>query len=320
VALLRPSSSTALAKEAVNRIQGELTAEGFEVVIVDSPVAWEPGSSPVEAADAIATIELVVDAQQHVAELRVIDRLTNKSVTRRTAIAALADSQLAEVLAVRAVELLRASLVELLIQSHPPPAETVPRAAQVAGQRVASTWAENALEMGRRSNWGFEAGSALLLGFGNVGPALLGVVRVRFALNRSIQLRATAAGLGTQPQVTGRVGSANVSQQLDLIELVAVAWPDRFVHPFASIGAGALYTAVDGHAVWPYGGHQGTGWSAAVDAGLGAELRLSQRFDLAVEAHAFVTSPEQVVRFLGQDVARIGEPSLLGTLTVAGWL
>ena len=304
----------------MNRIQGELTAEGFEVVMVDSPVALESGLSSGEGADAVASIELVVDAQRHAADLRVVDRLTNKAVTRRTTIDAPAASQFAEVLAVRAVELLRASLVELLIRSHPPPAEAVPPVAQAAAERLASKWAEKALQVDRQSTWGFEAGCAVFAGFGGIAPALMGVLRARLAVRRSIHLRATVAGLGTQPQVTGKVGSANVSQDLGLLELVAEPWPDSAVHPFASLGAGAFYTTVDGHPATPYDGQQNAGWSAVVDAGLGAELRLSQHFGVALEAHAVVMGPEQVVRFLGQDVATISQPSVLGTLTVAGWL
>jgi hypothetical protein len=331
VALVRPNASTPSATEALNRIQGELAAEGFDVVLVDAPIALaplapagpdgRPGSLSGASADrdAVASIELVVDTRERAAELRVIDRVTNKTVTRRTAIEAPEGSQFAQVLAVRAVELLRASLVELLILSHPP-STAVPAAAVRVVAEHARTWAADAPHPRPQSTFGFDAGTAVLGGFGGIGPALLGVLRVRRAIGRSFQLRATLAGLGTQPTVVASSGSASVAQQLGLVELLLSPWADRGVHPVASVGAGALFVSVDGQAAPPYAAERSSGWSAAVDAGGGAELRLSDHFDISLEAHAFLTRPEQVTRFVGQEQAGVGEPSLLGTLTVVGWL
>ena len=331
VALVRPNASAPSATEALNRIQGELTAEGFDVVLVDAPIvlaplspasdARGPGSAAVAVADrdAVASIELVVDTRERAAELRVIDRVTNKTVTRRTAIEAPEGPQFAQVLAVRAVELLRASLVELLILSHPPSSAVPAAAVQVVVDR-ARTWVASAPHPRPQPSFGFDAGTAVLGGFGGIAPALLGVLRVRRALGRSFQLRATLAGLGTQPTVTASSGSASVAQQLGLVELVASPWADRVVHPVASVGVGPFFVSVDGQAAAPYAAEQSSGWSVAIDSGVGGEVRLSDHFDISLEAHAFFTRPEQVTRFVGQEQARVGEPSLLFTLTVVGWL
>jgi hypothetical protein len=335
VALVRPSASAPSATEALNRIQGELTAEGFDVVLVDAPIALaslaslgalgtagpdgRPGSGAADDRDAVASIELVVDTRERAAELRVIDRVTNKTVTRRTAIEAPEGSQFAQVLAVRAVELLRASLVELLILSRPPPTPVPTAAVRVVAER-ARAWVASSPRPRPQSTFGFDAGTAVLGGFGGIGPALLGVLRVRRALGRSLQVRATLAGLGTQPTVAASSGSASVAQQLGLVEVLLSPWSDRMFYPVASVGAGAFFVSVDGQAVSPYAAERNSGWSAAVDAGLGAELRLSDHFDIALEAHAFLTRPEQVTRFVGQEQAGVGEPSVLGTLTVVGWL
>jgi hypothetical protein len=327
VSLVRPAASTPSTAEALNRIEGELTAEGFDVVVVDAPIGLQPGgpeargAGPATAADrdAVASIELVVDTRERAVELRVIDRVTSKTVIRRTVIEAPDGSHFAQVLAVRAVELLRASLVELLILSQPPPSEVPPAAVRVVAER-AQTWVARSIRPKRQATFGFDAGTAVLAGFGGIGPALLGVLRVRRTLGRSFQLRATVAGLGTQPTVVAPSGSATVAQQLGLLEVLVTPWADRGVHPVASLGAGPLYIAVDGQAAWPYAPERSSGWSVALDSGIGAEMRLSDHFDISLEAHAFVTQPEQVTRFVGQSQARLGEPSLLGTLTVVGWL
>jgi hypothetical protein len=316
VFLVRSSSSTASAKEAMNRIEGELTAEGFHVAIVDSPGG--PESSGGLEQDAVS-IELAVDADERAAELRVVDHLTNKTVVRHTKIETQEASQVAQVLAVRAVELLRASLVELLIRSHPPPAAATSPAVKLAADR-ASTWAAGGLELQRDSTWGFDAGSAALVGFDRIEPAIMGLVRARLVLGRAFQLRATLAGLGTTPHVPALSGSATVTQDIGLLELVATPWSDAVLSPVVSLGAGPFYMAVDGNAASGFKGLQNSAWAVAIDSGAGLTLRISESFDISLEAHAFLTRPYLVTRFAGVDGAAISQPSLLGAFTIVGWL
>jgi hypothetical protein len=69
-----------------------------------------------------------------------------------------------------------------------------------------------------------------------------------------------------------------------------------------------------------YVGQRSHLWAFLADVGVGAELRLSDRFEVSLEGHAFLTRPYPVIRFADQDVAHISQPSLLGALTVVGWL
>jgi hypothetical protein len=324
VALVRPSASSPSTSEAMNRIQGELTADGFDVIVVEAPIvlgdAPQPSASPASPdRDAIASIELVVDTRDRSAELRVMDRLTNKAVVRRATIEAPEGPQFAQVLAVRAVELLRASLVEVLVLSHPPPVAVAPAAAKVAVER-ARTWTESSLDLKRSPTFGFDAGAAVLAGFDGIGPAMVGVLRLRRTLGRSFQIRVTVAGLGTQPTVRASSGTATIAQDLGVVEVVFTPLPDRPIRPVVSVGAGPFYIAVDGQATPPFTPAQSSGWSAAFDAGVGAEVHLGRHFDVSTEAHAFITRPYQVTRFLGHDEADVSQPTLLGTVTVVGWL
>jgi hypothetical protein len=323
VALLRPSASTPAVTEAMTRIRGELVADGFDVIVVDSSAGLDsvPSGAAGQDTGALATIELVVDAEGHAAELRVMDRLTNKTVIRRTTIEAPEASKFARVLAVRAVELLRASLLELLIQAHPRPAVAAPPAV-VAVTGRASQWAASALDLEDESTWGVDAGTAVLVGFEGIGPALLGVIRIRRRIVRPFEVRATIAGLGTEPRVQAAQGRASVSQEVGLLEVEAGMLSRAWLHPVVSLGAGLLYMAVEGQpiAASPYLGERSSTWAFAADVGTGLELRLSDRFHLSLEGHAFVMHPYPVIRFLGDGVARTSEPSLLGTLTAVGWL
>jgi hypothetical protein len=317
VALVRPEAPDTTIAEALNRIRGELVAEGFEVVYVDTPSETDLAGNAREDSGWLAAIALSVDEGTHVAELRVIDRLTNKTVLRRAPVIEAKTPHAAEVLAVRAVELLRASLLELVLE-RPAANEQAPTAS--SDVRQVTDWAAQKLPAEREPVWGFETGVAVLADFGGIPPAVLGVVRVRRRLVGPLSLRVTAAGLGTTAHVDAQAGSASVTQGLGLVEGVLGLWPKLVVHPVVSLGAGPLYAAVDGQANFPYLGRSSSQWALAADAGGGAEIRLGQHFDVSLEAHLFVARPYPAVEILGSDVARSGEPSVLGTLSVVGWL
>jgi hypothetical protein len=176
------------------------------------------------------------------------------------------------------------------------------------------------LDRERTSTWGFDAGAAGLVGFGGVNPALLGLLRVRAAIHRSLQLRATFAGLGTQPLVSSALGTARLSQNLGLIEGVVVLWPASVVHPVVSLGAGAICVSAQGQAASPYDqGVSNSAWGFVADAGTGVTLRLSRSFDLDLEVHAFLMQPTFATQFDDQSGPGLSQPSLLGTLSVVGW-
>lgn len=330
VFLVRTNSSTASAKEAMNRMQGELAAEGFDVSFVDSAAGEVPSLPAGEDTNSVS-IELVVDADEQAAELRVIDHLTNKTVIRRTKIEAQEASQVAQVLSVRAVELLRASLMELLIRSRPRSAVEASPPVDVSAARKASTWAAGELQIQRESTWGFDAGGAGLVGFGgSIPPALLAVIRVRLLLGRAFQLRATAAGLGpttkvNAPSVAPQGSGATVSQNFGLFELVTTPWSDAAVAPVISLGGGPFNAAANGINPRGFTAITTSRWTAALDAGVGLRLRLSDSFDVDLEAQALLTLEQIVTRFAVPDGTRvegegISQPSLFGSLTIVGWL
>jgi hypothetical protein len=327
VVLVAPTAPDPVITEALNRIRGELVAEGFDVVVTDSP---PPSDSPsagspstqlaagAQVNGAVAAIGLWVDEGAHVAELRVVDRLTDKVVIRRAPVGDTEPHHAAEVLAVRAVELLRASLLELLLESEHPAGSRPPASAEV---RQASAWAAKALPHEREPVWGLEVGAGALADFGGIPAALVAVARIRRAMWGPLAARLTIAGVGIEPRVEGAAGSASIMQDFALAELVGAFATRSIVRFLVSAGAGALYSAVDGRpSSAPYAGHHNWELAFVGDLGMGAELRLARRLGLSFEAHAMVATPYPVVEFLNTDVARAGLPSVLGSISVVGWL
>jgi len=316
VVLVRPATQSLIVSEAITRIRGELMADGFEVSVIDSP----PGSDPAavlaradQQTGAAATIGLFLPADASAAELWVVDRLTSKTVVRRVEMNQSPGASLPEVLARRSVELLRASLLEILVDAQKRPFATPAPRAQ------ASRWVARALQP-RRSRWGVEAGALVLAGFGGIRGAVMPVGRVRVALGERLRARVTLSGLGTRPQVDAAEGTATVRQELGLLELIGEIAPQSWLQPAISLGAGAYHIGVDGSANWPYAGLHGGSYAFAADAGVGLALSITSSFALSLEGHALLVTPYPVIRFLDVDTAQTGRPLLSGALTLVGWL
>ncbi|MGK3982310.1 hypothetical protein WME99_04700 [Sorangium sp. So ce136] len=325
VILVQPSAADPSISEALIRIRGELVADGFDVELLDSQSATAPRPAMDDAgqqAGSAALIGLFLAPDGQAAELWVVDPLTNKTLVRRIDTRGEAPEHIAEVLAVRAVELLRASLLELLMSSRraaAPPAAPRPSAVQGPPRSAARSLDQPS----RRSMWGVELGGGLLASPGGIGPSLLLVARLRAAPlgpRGPIEGRLSLAGLGTAPRVVGPQGSATVQQRLGLVELAALPWPELRLRPRFSAGLGVLHVSVDGEASWPYRGVHSARWAFAADAGAGVELGITRRLDVVAEAHALVAHPYPVVRFVETEAARGARPALLGTLSLVGWL
>jgi hypothetical protein len=316
VVLVRPSTQSAVVSEAITRIRGELIADGFEVSIVDAPPGADPASVLGRAdqqAGAAATLGLFLHADASAAELWVIDRLTSKTVVRRVEMTRAPTGSVPEVLARRSVELLRASLLEILVDAQKRPAD------KPAPRAQASRWAAQALEP-RRSNWGIEAGAQVLGGFGGVGGAVMPVGRVRVVLSERVAARLTVSGLGTRPRVDTAEGTATVSQEVGLLELIGEIAPRSWLRPSLSVGAGAYHIGVVGIAASPYAGLDGDRFVFAADAGAGLALSLTSAFALSLEGHAMLITPRPVIRFLQVETAEVRTPLLSGALTLVGRL
>lgn len=315
VVLVRPAGHDVIVREAITRIRGELVADGFQV----SVVAAAPGAtrdalliSAVRERAPAATIGLFLNVDASSAELWIVDRLTNKTVVRSVELNDSVAGHAPEVLARRSVELLRASLLEIVVDARPVAPE------RAAARAQASTWAARPLEP-PPPRWAAEAG-AQVLGVSGIGSAVMPIGRVRFTLNQRLGARLSLAGLGTRPRVESARGSAAVNQGLGLLELVADILPRGRLTPSISLGAGAYHIGIEGNATTPYVGQSGDRWVFATDAGAGLAFALSPSFGLALESHATLVTPYPVIRFLDERSVSVKNPLLSAALTFMGRL
>jgi hypothetical protein len=326
VILLRPPAAPAAVSEALVRLQAELSVEGFDAQVTEMGLGPDVRASLEKIAPTVAAtalVAVVAGGDPASAELWVVDRVTGKTVVRRVHANPKEAARIAEVLSVRAVELLRASFLELAITSRPSP-DVVD--APLPSPPVVTRFATEALEE-PDWKWAVEAGGGGVGAIQGVsgGTTLLGefvpIARVQRAFSARLCARVTFAGLGTQARVDMPGGYADVSQTIALVEGLVRFRRGHRLEPVVSLGAGVLRLAAEGHETTPYIAGNAYRFSVAADAGVGLRLPLRpRRIELGVEFHALLAEPYPVVRFFGTEVARAGRPSLLASVTLLGGL
>ncbi|MEO8214052.1 MAG: hypothetical protein ABI560_12700, partial [Myxococcales bacterium] len=137
VVLVRTPRPSAVTTEATVRLQGELVSAGFSVRVIDPPSGTDVRAvlEQVAAAPDVQAVVAIIGPgwedtssrrEKNSAEVWVIDRVTGKTVMRRVPNER-APGRGAEVLSVRALELLRASFLEVaLMAAGRPPNATAP--------------------------------------------------------------------------------------------------------------------------------------------------------------------------------------------------
>jgi hypothetical protein len=320
VVLVRPPAAPPSVTEALVRLRGELLAAGFEAEVVELPLGADVRDSlerltppAPNGAAPTALVAVVASAEPGTAELWVIDRVTGKTVVRRVNAGTADSSRAAEVLAVRAVELLRASFLELAVS--PANGAAPPGPAAPAVER----WATAPLEQ-RDWTWAIEAGGGTALAVNGPWNAFMPVARLERAFGRLFCLRVAFAGLGTGGHVNAPGGSGDVTQTLLLAEAVVRFRRGRRVEPLISAGGGALRSTAEGQDFsTPIKGQSTSQWSVAGDLGLGLRTPLvGHRFEMGLEAHALFAQPYPTVVYMGHQLALLGRPTVLVTLTLLG--
>ena len=316
VILLQPTTASLAARRSLARIRDELVADRFHVVIADSTAAGTPEAvieTAAREAGRGAVIALFGDPDTDQAELCVVQQAAGRAVVRRATVVVDDPERMPEALAARALELLRATALELSIENERAPRrQEQPEVLREAAPPTSSSQPSSASE----TIVAIDLGVGTWASIEGPPPAVVPVGRIALRLSDWIWARVTAAGLGTRPRVETAYGSATLAQTVALAEAVAVFRGDKRLRPIVSLGAGVLNVAVNGIGAATYEGRAPQQWSAAFDGGVGVALALRSRAALVTELHAMVATPHPVVRFADTRAATIGYPSLILTLSL----
>jgi hypothetical protein len=321
VVLLRAPGAEAFGKQAETLLGAELRAAGFRVEERARSAAPDPRADidRISAAlEPIATLALVTAADGSAADIWLLDRVTGKLVIRRIAVGT-GGSDAADV-ALRAVELLRGSLLEIAIERPapsspgraaearvPPPSEVRRFVAQSAPWRRAHFL----------HGFGVGLGVAALGMLPGDGTSIAPAARLSWGAERGHGVRLALVGLGSPVTFEGRdgavlLGTAEVRRDLALLEGFLVFRPGAVAQPFVAAGAGAYRLRAEGKGATPlFPDLAGTRFGAAASAGAGLALRLGGRAALVIEGQMVALLPRTRVLVAGQDAATVGGASAL---------
>jgi hypothetical protein len=317
VVLLQSPAASPGARRCLTLIRDELMAGGFAVAMVDAG----PSTDPVSLAGAmraqrgaVATIALLGDPELRPAELWILDSIGGTAEVRRIPAPTDDPDRVAEVLAIRTVEVLRASALKLLIEAgRSATRPDVPPAAEIAAPPPAPRSAT------KDRVAAVETGLSLLVSPGGLGAAAVPLARLRVAVGGPVVARLTLAGLGTRPRLETPRGTAVIAQEIGLFEVGVVFRRDRRLRPAFTIGGGVLHVGSEAQGSFPYVGQQDQRWAGLFDAGAGLIAAIGGQLALALEVHILLASPHPVVRFVDLDAATVARPAVWTTLTLVAW-
>jgi hypothetical protein len=291
VVLAQPAMPDEVVAEVATRVRAELTAAAFDVVIVN----LTPGANPREQVEAasieprpIATLAIVRLADRPAIDVWVYDRLTDKTLIKRLDLGKRPDPEITSALAIHAVELLRASLLETRAHSKAAPAATPKPVPTEVGD-----WVERAVEPQKGLLEGRTVGvaGAVLHSFAGIGPAFAPAVRLAWGAPSGFAGRLSVVGPAFGANLETAKGTAFVRQELAMIEIV-YAPSHRWLSPLASLGAGGYHLYTSGQPSNPHDQPSSDDvWSALADLGVGLGARLGASAAVALEVHAFIAQP-----------------------------
>jgi hypothetical protein len=250
------------------------------------------------------------------------DRASGKTVIQRVETRSISPGRVSAVLAVRAVEVLRASFLDLrpkqenagVAAGSSAPVADVPAPGATAPPPNEPT----ALERSSLQAPAASVGVAVLHSFQGIGPGLLPVAKLSYG-SGAWAGRLSLAGLGASVRVDGLVGSALVRQEVLSVELLAVLLKHGLFRMFGSVGGGLYRFRLTGEAAAPYYAKEGDLTTPMITAGVGAEARLGPHLSMIFDVAALLTSTSAVVRFLDAEVASAGRPSVLAGVGVVAF-
>jgi len=311
IVLLRPGSSDPALLSAFAHLQGELTVHAFEVVVVDtgsSTAAPDDLEQAAEQEDAVAAVSLLRSKDAASADIWISDRVTGK-ISRRT-ITTSPGPEGPSVLAVRAVDLLRASLREFGPASKPP-TDIVGADRSRAPARVLDWAAPEA----SAPAFTLEAGATLQASPSGFAPAYGPSIALGHDPSPHLALRLLFQGPLWGARYVTEGASATMVQEQIMAEIGWRFWSGDALSFMAMAGAGAHHLAVQGEATLPYEAKSDAAWTGIAGVGLGADWRFAPQAAFSLRARSLGLAPRPVVN-VGADRVGFGRP----LLQVAGGL
>jgi len=285
------------------QLQAELELLGFEVLRVEEVPPTTPADLQAVARELDVAAAILVDARPGELELWVVDRVTGKTLIRSVTVGDSDSVGAARIAAVRAIDLLRASLRELEERAPLPEAEVAP--SPVVRQVLRPS----------APRFGLGFGPMVAGAMGGIGPTAHVLLALQY-------LPHPRFGIGTRavaPIAGARVGASEGSARVHIGWLVigprfALARPQRTVVPSIGLGIGPAFVGMSGDARPPYAGRRDLVVAALAELDLAVAIAVHPRLRIWLDASAGAVLPRVGLRFGGRRVASWGWVAGTGTI------
>jgi hypothetical protein len=315
VAVVRPPADDEVSGLVTTRILAELSAAGFDVVEIDAPPDTSSRAVVEAPSKAVATFAVERVGNRPAVDVWLADQITGKTTVRRLDLQIGASDRAVAILAIRAVELLRASLLEIVVPAKAEAdnsPDTVP--ADVATFVRDTSTPVRQTPRGLLEGVGIEMDAAVIHGFSGIGPSAGLALRGSWGVHKGFAARITLAGLEVGPTLRAPGGAATYGQEIGTVEGVYFASVAGPLSAFASAGAGVSRFHVKGSADSPNTPASADLWSPVATLGGGAGLRIAPGAAAILSLNGVLTLRRADVDIAGHVAATTGQPSLFATL------
>ena len=275
VVIALPANATHAMTLALNRLRGEAISVGFEVRLVDATtetlsLAELDGISVGLAPAAVVAISRPgADAQaQHTLDVWFLDRKSGKTSVAHLDAADVADApdRADVVVAVRAVDFIRARMFDALAEQRAEPVPAPPSAPKDTPVR----------------RYDVAAGLVVLGTPSGFAPSVVPQLAAGYRLTRWLRLGVTGFGFGTEPERNTAVGSVSVGQRFVGASLGLLGPEWHRVQPVLEVGGGEHWVVTRGEGTEQSIGLAQTRSSPAVAASAGFLVDLAANLALEV--------------------------------------
>jgi hypothetical protein len=295
---------------AEDRTRAEL--RGLGLGVVEEPgTAIEPDARRAELGalaqkhGAVASVRIVRSGRGGDVDVWLVDKVTGKTTLRQIQAKDLRGGDAAALVALRVVELLNASLLELKA-SHESRGD-------VEASKDVERLASRVLVPREATRFGVRAGLVAAGSPGGLGPMggllIAGTYAPLPALALDLDLHGTVLPTSvTDGRVQVRVGLAWAR-----VHLVYRPWPEAIASPGLAVGGGGMLAWSTGHADPPLSASNETTFVGLPSAGIDLPIRLGSRLRVHLGVRASVAVPEVSVQVEGEELATAGRPLIDGT-------
>jgi hypothetical protein len=292
------------------RVRAELEALGVDVIILRPPAEAQTSREPLERAarnvGAIAAVRLVVSGEGKV-EVWVADRATGKAVARELDAPAAGASD--ATLATGAVELLRASLMEL--HSSEPPHGDVPVTPKIEALALTAKTAPWVPRLALATSAGAELAAP------GLGVSVDGSIGVWARIGGNFGVRFVGRATLAPAHAQTAAGSVDVQSQLaGVMGSYELVDPTGTWVPNLEAGIAVAHVSATGNAELPFQGSTQEAWAAVPLVGVGIAWAFMRGLRLRVEVIGGQAFPTTEVRTPAGPVGKWAEPSVAGTLGI----